>query len=48
MRQIVGSRVGVKAAGGIRTTDQALQMVEAGANRIGTSSSLSILEGMTR
>jgi len=48
MRRIVGSRVGVKAAGGIRTTDQALQMVEAGANRIGTSSSLSILEGMTR
>ena len=47
MRQIVGSRVGVKAAGGIRTTDQALQMVEAGANRIGTSSSLSILEGIT-
>lgn len=48
MRRTVGSRVGVKAAGGIRTTDQALQMVEAGANRIGTSSSLSILEGMTR
>jgi deoxyribose-phosphate aldolase len=48
MRRTVGSRVGVKAAGGIRTTDQALQMVVAGANRIGTSSSLSILEGMTR
>jgi len=46
MRRIVGSRLGVKAAGGIRTTDQALQMVEAGANRIGTSSSLAILEGM--
>jgi deoxyribose-phosphate aldolase len=46
MRQVVGSSVGVKAAGGIRTTDQVLQMVEAGANRIGTSSSLSILEGM--
>ena len=46
MRRIVGSRVGVKAAGGIRTTEQALQMVEAGANRIGTSSSLAILEGI--
>ena len=47
MRQVVGPSVGVKAAGGIRTTDQALQMVEAGANRIGTGSSRSILEGMT-
>jgi deoxyribose-phosphate aldolase len=46
MRQAVGSRVGVKAAGGIRTMEQALQMVEAGADRIGTSSSLSILNAM--
>jgi deoxyribose-phosphate aldolase len=44
MRDAVGSRLGVKAAGGIRTLEQALGMVEAGANRIGTSSSLSILE----
>jgi len=48
MRQTVGSRLGVKAAGGIRTLDQALQMVEAGAIRIGTSSSLTILEEMPR
>ena len=46
MRQTVGSRVGVKAAGGIRTMGQALGMVEAGADRIGTSSSLSILNAM--
>jgi len=46
MRQTVGSRVGVKAAGGIRTMRQALGMVEAGADRIGTSSSLSILNAM--
>jgi deoxyribose-phosphate aldolase len=46
MRQAVGSRVGVKAAGGIRTLEQALQMVEAGANRIGTSSSLNILNAI--
>ena len=48
MREAVGSRLGVKAAGGIRTLEQALGMVEAGANRIGTSSSLSILERMAR
>ena len=46
MKQIVGPRVGVKAAGGIRTAQQALQMIEAGADRIGTSSSASILEAM--
>jgi deoxyribose-phosphate aldolase len=46
MRQAVGSRVGVKAAGGIRTMEQTLRMVEAGADRIGTSSSLSILNAM--
>jgi deoxyribose-phosphate aldolase len=46
MKHTVGSRAGVKAAGGIRTLDQALQMIEAGADRIGTSSSVSILEGL--
>jgi deoxyribose-phosphate aldolase len=46
MRQTVGPRIGVKAAGGIRTAEQALQMIEAGANRIGTSSSASILEAI--
>jgi deoxyribose-phosphate aldolase len=44
MKQTVGPRIGVKAAGGIRTAQQALQMIEAGADRIGTSSSASILD----
>jgi deoxyribose-phosphate aldolase len=35
---------GVKAAGGIRTAKQALEMLEAGADRIGTSSSVQIIE----
>jgi deoxyribose-phosphate aldolase len=35
--------MGVKAAGGIRTRDDALRMVEAGATRIGTSSTAAIL-----
>jgi len=44
MRQTVGSSVGVKAAGGIRTYADALKMIEAGANRIGTSTAVAIIE----
>ncbi|MDN5320000.1 MAG: deoxyribose-phosphate aldolase [Thermococcaceae archaeon] len=44
MRRIVGDKLGVKAAGGIRTYEQALAMIEAGANRIGTSSGVKIVE----
>lgn len=43
LRECVGTRVGVKASGGIRTRDQALAMIEAGANRIGSSRSVEIL-----
>ena len=42
MREVVGDRAKVKAAGGIRTLAQAMAMVEAGADRIGTSSMLTI------
>ncbi len=45
MHETVGGRLGIKASGGIRTADRALAMVEAGATRIGTSSSRAILEG---
>ena len=38
-------RCKIKAAGGIRTTEQALAMIEAGASRIGTSASVAIVEG---
>lgn len=44
MREVVGPRFGVKAAGGIRTVERALQMIEAGASRIGASASVSIVE----
>ena len=44
LRQTVGADFGVKAAGGIRTLDDALAMLEAGANRLGTSASATILE----
>jgi deoxyribose-phosphate aldolase len=46
MRATVGPEFGVKAAGGIKTLEQALAMIEAGANRIGTSSSVSIVESL--
>jgi deoxyribose-phosphate aldolase len=45
LRQVVGSDMGVKASGGIRTTADALRMIEAGANRIGSSASVAIVEG---
>jgi deoxyribose-phosphate aldolase len=45
MRETVGEEMGVKAAGGIRTFDDAIKMIEAGANRIGTSSGVEIIEG---
>jgi deoxyribose-phosphate aldolase len=44
MRRTVGADTGVKASGGVRGLDTLLEMVEAGANRIGTSASARILE----
>lgn len=44
MKSIVGDEIKVKAAGGIRDLDTCLAFVEAGAERIGTSSSIKILE----
>ncbi|HJR51109.1 MAG TPA: deoxyribose-phosphate aldolase [Gemmatimonadales bacterium] len=38
LRRSVGSELGVKASGGVRTAEAALRMLAAGANRIGTSS----------
>lgn len=43
MRRAVGDRLGVKAAGGIRNRKDALAMIAAGANRIGTSAAEAIL-----
>jgi deoxyribose-phosphate aldolase len=44
MRQTVGKNMGVKAAGGIRTYADAVAMVEAGANRLGTSTAVAIIK----
>jgi len=45
LRASVGPSVGVKASGGIRTASDALRMVRAGADRIGTSSGPAIVQG---
>ncbi|PZE31229.1 deoxyribose-phosphate aldolase [Curtobacterium sp. MCLR17_055] len=47
MRRTVGADTGVKASGGVRGLDTLLEMVEAGANRIGTSASARILDEVT-
>ena len=44
MRETVGPSMGVKAAGGIRSFKDALRLIEAGANRLGTSSGVAIIE----
>ncbi len=44
MRRAVGAHVGVKASGGIRTLAQTLEMITAGANRIGASAGVQILD----
>jgi len=45
MKSVVGRKVLVKASGGIRSYEDAIAMIRNGASRIGTSSSVSILEG---
>ena len=44
MKSEVGDAVKVKAAGGVRTLADALAMIEAGAERIGTSAGVKIIE----
>jgi deoxyribose-phosphate aldolase len=44
IRQVVGKQMGIKAAGGIRDVTLALALIEAGADRLGTSSGVLILE----
>jgi deoxyribose-phosphate aldolase len=44
MRKVVGPSIGVKAAGGIRTYQDAQRMIAAGASRLGASASVRILQ----
>ncbi|MHB1128536.1 MAG: deoxyribose-phosphate aldolase [Ilumatobacteraceae bacterium] len=45
MRRTVGPNIGVKASGGIRSFEDAMIMIEAGASRIGASATAAILAG---
>ena len=45
MRKTVGEEMGVKASGGIHTYDEAMEMINAGASRLGCSASIAIIEG---
>jgi deoxyribose-phosphate aldolase len=47
MRLVVGSRLGVKAAGGIRTLSDARKMIAAGATRLGASAGVKIIEELS-
>ncbi|MTI82008.1 MAG: deoxyribose-phosphate aldolase [Firmicutes bacterium] len=48
MRKTVGPDIGVKASGGIKNSKDAEAMIDAGANRIGTSSGVSLVEEKNR
>src|SRR5215218_6325314 len=45
MRKAVGSQMGVKASGGVRTYEDAASMIKAGATRIGASAGVKIIQG---
>ncbi len=45
MRKTVGSQMGVKASGGVRTFEDAASMIKAGATRIGASAGVKIIQG---
>ncbi|HDQ13965.1 MAG TPA: deoxyribose-phosphate aldolase [Sediminispirochaeta sp.] len=46
MRQVVGDDLKVKASGGVRSLDDALAMIEAGADRIGASAGIKIVDAL--
>lgn len=46
MRKTVGQDMGVKASGGVRTIEDVKTMINAGASRIGASSSVAIVKGL--
>jgi deoxyribose-phosphate aldolase len=45
MRRTVGPKMGIKAAGGVRSFEEAVKMIQAGATRIGTSSGVLLVTG---
>lgn len=48
MRKIVGDKIGVKASGGVRNTQNAIAMINAGASRIGASAGIAIVKELNQ
>ncbi len=46
LQQLVGGRAGIKASGGINTLERAMELVDAGAIRLGTSRGVALVEAM--
>ena len=46
IKEVVGGKIKIKAAGGIDTREEALAFIEAGVDRIGTSHAVEIVEGI--
>lgn len=46
MKAAISPKMKIKASGGIKTSEQALQMIEAGASRLGTSSGVALVQGL--
>lgn len=46
LKSIVSERIQIKAAGGVRTREDALKMIEAGASRLGTSAGVALVSGL--
>jgi deoxyribose-phosphate aldolase len=44
MRELLPAQVGIKASGGIKTREQAIELIKAGADRLGTSSGVSLMQ----
>ncbi len=47
MRAVVGPTIGVKASGGVRSAEDVDRMIESGATRIGASSGVAIMQGLS-
>lgn len=46
MKSIVGNELEIKASGGIKTSEFAIQLIQAGANRLGTSSGIALIQNL--
>ncbi|MEA5571876.1 deoxyribose-phosphate aldolase [Calothrix sp. UHCC 0171] len=48
LKELARDRIGIKASGGIRTSEQALDLILAGATRLGTSRSIELIQGLDK